>query len=89
MTLFSTPALGLEDHQVIKEIHKFRASLLYVLRVPRRWNGLLRRTAAARAIQGSNTVEGYTVSDEDAVAAVDDEPPLTAVLRAPPARHNR
>jgi len=46
--------------------------------VPKRWNGLLRRTSTARAIQGSNTIEGYAVSDEDAVAAVDDEPPLTA-----------
>ncbi|MGH3347072.1 MAG: Fic family protein [Nocardioides sp.] len=46
--------------------------------MPKRWNGLLRRTSTARAIQGSNTIEGYTVSDEDAVAAVDDEPPLTA-----------
>ena len=59
-------------------IHDVRASLADFLRVPKRWNGLLRRTSTARAIQGSNTIEGYTVSDEDAVAAVDDEPPLTA-----------
>ena len=57
---------------------RVRASLADFLRVPKRWNGLLRRTSTARAIQGSNTIEGYTVSDEDAVAAVDDEPPLTA-----------
>jgi len=77
-TLFSTPDPDLEDQQVITEIHDIRASLADVLRAPRRWNGLLRRTAAARAIQGSNTIEGYTVTDEDAVAAVDDEPPLSA-----------
>lgn len=40
--------------------------------------GGLRRTAQARAIQGSNSIEGYTVSDQDAAAAVEDEPPLTA-----------
>ena len=77
-TLFATPDPDLEDQQVIAEIHDVRASFADFLRVPKRWNGLLRRTATARAIQGSNTIEGYTVSDEDAVAAVDDEPPLTA-----------
>ena len=76
--LFATPDPDLEDQQVINEVHAVRASLADYLRVPRRWGGLLRRTSAARAIQGSNTIEGYTVSNEDAVAAVDDEPPLTA-----------
>ncbi|HET7387607.1 MAG TPA: Fic family protein [Nocardioidaceae bacterium] len=77
-TLFSAPEPDLEDWRVIAEIHDVRASLADFLRAPKRWNGLLRRTSTARAIQGSNTIEGYTVSDEDAVAAVDDEPPLTA-----------
>lgn len=76
--IFQTPDPDLEDQQVIGEIHDVRAALADVLRAPKRWDGLLRRTSAARAIQGSNTIEGYTVSDEDAVAAVDDEPPLTA-----------
>lgn len=76
--LFTPPDPDLEDQQVIGEIQDVRARLADVLRVPRRWNGLLRRTSKARAIQGSNTIEGYTISDEDAVAAVDDEPPLTA-----------
>lgn len=77
-SLFTTPDPDLEDQQIVEEIHRIRASLADVLRAPRRWSGLLRRTSTARAIQGSNTIEGYTVSDEDAVAAVDDEPPLTA-----------
>ncbi len=55
-----------------------RVALADVLRVPRRWSGGLRRTTQARAIRGSNTIEGYTVSAEDAVAAVDEEPPLSA-----------
>jgi Fic family protein len=76
--LFAIPDPDLEDQQVISEIHEIRASLADFLRAPKRWNGLLRRTSTARAIQGSNTIEGYTVSDEDAVAAVDDEPPLSA-----------
>lgn len=76
--LFATPDPDLEDQQVISEIHSIRASLADFLRAPKRWNGLLRRTSTARAIQGSNTIEGYTVSEEDAVAAVDEEPPLSA-----------
>jgi Fic family protein len=76
--LFTAPNLDLEDQRVISEVHAIRSSLADVLRAPRRWTGGLRRTAAARAIQGSNTIEGYTISDEDALAAVDDEPPLSA-----------
>ncbi len=77
-TLFATPRPDPEDRQVIAEINDARTALADVLRAPKRWTGLLRRTSAARAIQGSNTIEGYTVSDEDAVAAVDHEPPSTA-----------
>src|SRR3546814_10557854 len=73
-TLFTTPDPDLEDQQVIAEIHAFRASLADFLRVPKRWNGLLRRTTPARAIQGANTIEGYPLSDEGALPAVDNEP---------------
>ncbi len=34
--------------------------------------------AQAQAIQGSNSIEGYTVTDQDALAAVDGEEPLSA-----------
>lgn len=77
-SLFESPDLGLDDLAVIEEIGQIRERLASVLRVPKRWDGGLRRTAQARAIQGSNSIEGYTVSDQDAAAAVEDEPPLTA-----------
>lgn len=76
--IFGSPEADLEDLTVIAAVRELRESLADVLRVPRRWAGGLRRTTQARAIQGSNTIEGYTVSDQDAVAAVDDEPPLSA-----------
>lgn len=76
--LFATPNLDLDDQAVSDEIHSMRAEAAGVLRVPRRWQGGLRRTTQARAIQGSNTIEGYTVSDDDALAAVDDDEPLGA-----------
>ena len=43
-----------------------------------RWNGTLRRTTFARAIRGSNSIEGYLVSVEDAIAAVEGEEPFNA-----------
>ena len=77
-SLFVAPPADLEDDRVIDEIHGMRSSLAEFVREPRRWTGGLRRSTQARAIQGSNTIEGYTVSDQDAAAAVDDDEPLTA-----------
>lgn len=76
--LFTTPPLDLDDHGAIDGVHRMRAEMASMLRVPRRWDGGLRRATQARAIQGSNSIEGYSVSDQDAAAAVEDEPPLTA-----------
>jgi Fic family protein len=78
MTIFSTPEPDLEDQQVLEQIHAFRSELADALRVPRRWAGGLRRSMLARAIQGSNSIEGYDVKLDDAVAALDDEEALSA-----------
>ena len=43
----------------------------------RRWTGLLARMTRARALIGSNSVEGINVSDEDAIAAIDGEDPAS------------
>lgn len=79
--LFRTPELDLHDLQVLEEISAMRTELATHLRVPRRWTGRLRRTALARAIQGSNSIEGYRVELDDADAALDDEEPLSADQR--------
>jgi hypothetical protein len=63
---------------VLGEIHQMRKELRYVLRMPRRWGGGLRRSAFARNIQGSNSIEGYVVAEDDAAAAIDDEEPFSA-----------
>ncbi len=78
MTIFRTPEPDLEDQRVLEQIHAFRSELADVLRVPRRWVGGLRRSMLARAIQGSNSIEGYDVKLDDAVAALDDEEALGA-----------
>lgn len=79
--LFRPPDLDLHDTRVLEEIDAMRAELAAHLRVPRRWTGRLRRTALARAIRGSNSIEGYHVELDDADAALDDEEPLSADQR--------
>ena len=78
MTIYDTPEPDLEDRRTLDEIHALREELSSHLRVPRRWTGALRRTTQARAIRGSNSIEGYEVSEQDAIAAVDNEEPLGA-----------
>jgi Fic family protein len=76
--LYTAPPLTSEDDVVLGEIHQMRRDLRHVLRTPRRWEGGLRRSALARNIQGSNSIEGYVVAEDDAAAAIDDEEPFSA-----------
>lgn len=76
--IYATPHLDLEDEHVLGELESMRAGLSDYLRTPRRWVGRLRRTAVARAIRGSNSIEGYDVELDDADAAIDGEEPISA-----------
>jgi Fic family protein len=76
--LFRTPTLNLRENKALEEIDALREKLKHALRAPRRWLGLLRRNSFARNIRGSNSIEGYNVSAEDAIAAVAGEEPLDA-----------
>jgi Fic family protein len=76
--IYGSPPLTADDRAVLDDIHDMRRELATVLRAPRRWHGGLRRTMLARAIQGSNSIEGYVVDEDDAAAALDDEAPLGA-----------
>jgi Fic family protein len=77
-SLYTAPPMRNEDELVLGEIHQLRKDLRHVLRTPRRWEGSLRRSALARNIRGSNSIEGYEVPEDDAAAAIDGEEPLTA-----------
>ncbi len=66
--LFETPQLDEAERAVVAEIDEQRRKLRYRLRQPRRWHGSLRRMARARAVQGSNSIEGHHASLDDAVA---------------------
>ncbi|MEU5939448.1 Fic family protein [Micromonospora sp. NPDC047548] len=74
--LYSTPVLTKDDERVLSELEKMREALRYQVAEPRRWSGQLRRTLIAHAIQGSNSIEGYQVGLDDAVAAVAGEDPM-------------
>ncbi|MFI7617692.1 Fic family protein [Nonomuraea terrae] len=76
--IYVTPALTTEDRSVLSEIHQMRKQLRHVLKTPKRWQGGLRRSALARAIRGSNSIEGYQVAEDDAVAALDGDEPISA-----------
>lgn len=77
--LFATPSLTTEELQVIERVEELRRQLRFqVADTPRRWLGSLRRVAMARAIRGSNSIEGYDVSLVDAVAVVEDDEALGA-----------
>ncbi len=75
--LFATPDLTDEEELVLDAIRKQWKRLRYQLQDrPARWTGLLRRSAAARGIRASNSIEGLEVSADDAVAAVDGDDPF-------------
>jgi Fic family protein len=76
--IFQYPNLAAEDHEVLEMIREFRRSLRHQVESnPIRWGGFLRRNTFARALQGSNSIEGINASLAEAVAIVDDEKPAT------------
>src|ERR1017187_10479504 len=76
--IFKSPDLRKEELEVITAIAKMHKALKYSLSTPSRWEGVLRRNAFARAIRGSNSIEGYVVTAEDAIAAAEGDEPLEA-----------
>jgi Fic family protein len=74
--LFAAPNLTTEEEWVLEHVEDLRRRLSARTREPRLWVGMLRRVSLARAIQGSNSIEGYNVSIEDAMAAEAEEEPM-------------
>ncbi len=73
--LFRTPALYEPEEHVLARIGQLRDGLRNHVTEERQWAGLLRRVTFARAIQGSNSIEGINISLDDAIAAVGDADP--------------
>lgn len=73
--LYQPATVGEPELEVLARIEQLERELGY-RHGPKRWFGLLRRNTLARAIRGSNTIEGFNVTVDDAIAAVDGEEPL-------------
>ncbi|MGH9224452.1 MAG: Fic family protein [Acidimicrobiales bacterium] len=67
-----------DDREVVGLIDELRERLRWQVTEPRRWVGSLRRLTIARAVQGSNSIEGYDAALDDVVAALEGEEPLDA-----------
>ena len=80
--IFTTTVLTDQEMRVIEKIDRIRKTLKYALSEPSRWYGFLRRSSFARAIRGSNSIEGFNVTAEDALAAVDGGEPTDAEQEA-------
>ena len=75
--LYEIAQLPDEFARVVERVDEMRLRLKFMLQQsPRRWRGLLRRSTFARSIQGSNSIEGFQVTVDDAAAAVDGEEPF-------------
>lgn len=73
--IYVEPHLNDEDRAVLTLIAEQRQRLATQTRHnPRRWTGSLRRRTFAKAIQGSNSIEGYNASVDEAIGVVEDEP---------------
>jgi Fic family protein len=76
--LFTAPELDARELEVLADIEGMKRQLRNQLFEPRRWIGSLRRLSIARAIQGSNSIEGFDADLEDAAAVAVGEEPLSA-----------
>jgi Fic family protein len=76
--IFQRPNLNPDAQWVLAQVEDLRQRLSVQVREPGQWVGLLRRVSFARAVQGSNSIEGYNVSLDDALAAAENESPMQA-----------
>lgn len=75
--IYGVPKLERADFDVIALIEQQKQKLrLYTQNSPNRWMGSLRRSTFARAMVGSNSIEGYHATVGDAIAVVQNEEPM-------------
>lgn len=76
--VYEAPVLDESELRVLGLVDELRVALRDRVAEPRRWSGGLRRVTFARAVQASNSIEGYNATLEDVIAAVDGEDLLDA-----------
>lgn len=78
LPIFETPAVSGPEEAALERIAELRRQLRFYVAEPRRWVGVVARVLRAEAIRGSNSIEGFHVSVEDALAAMEDAEPSEA-----------
>jgi Fic family protein len=76
--VFETPTIEAEELAALARIDELKRELRFRVAEPRRGVGSVRRVQSARAIRGSNSIEGFDVSVEDALAAIGGDAPAEA-----------
>ncbi len=76
--IYETPEMTDAEVRAVERIEDLRRQLKRHVAEPRRWFGGLRRLVFAKAVQASNSIEGYNASVDDVIAAVEGEEPVDA-----------
>lgn len=76
--IFESPALDSDELDVLGEVQTLRESFRQEANPAASWYRLLDRNSRARAVRASNSIEGYDLSIDDAIAGVENEAPLEA-----------
>jgi Fic family protein len=76
--IYAVPDIQAPEEAALERIEELRRQLRFYVAEPRRWVGSVRRVLGARAIRGSNSIEGFNVSVEDALAAIEGDEPAEA-----------
>jgi Fic family protein len=73
--IYATPPMTEELREQLQELDELRTALGRQVGQPSLWLGTLRRLVKASSAESSVSIEGFSVSDEEAVALVADEKP--------------
>ncbi|MEK7423548.1 MAG: Fic family protein [Actinomycetota bacterium] len=76
--IYKAPKLTAQEEDAVRALDELRTSLRMYTASPRRWLGGLRRLTFAKAVQGSNSIEGYDANIDDVLEVVGDEQPIDA-----------
>lgn len=79
--IYEIPEIEAPEKAALARIEELKRQLRFHVAEPRRWLGSVRRVLGARAIRGSNSIEGFDVSVEDALAAIEGDEPVDASER--------
>lgn len=75
--IYQPPTCGPEKRAALHRIEEVWHELRYYVADQRRWVGSVRRVLSAVANQSSNSIEGYNISTEEAIAVLHDAPEPT------------